>query len=67
MNPHLTPQPGELRATIHITRAATGETETVELVGHSDPDKLKEILARHHGASGALVSEPGGINIKPEN
>ncbi len=26
-------QPGELRFVIEITRAATGETETVELVG----------------------------------
>lgn len=26
-------QPGELRFTIEITRAATGETETVELIG----------------------------------
>jgi hypothetical protein len=26
-------QPGELRFTLEITRAATGETETVELIG----------------------------------
>ena len=26
-------QPGEIRMTIHIKRAATGETETHELVG----------------------------------
>lgn len=25
---------GEVRMTVHITRAATGKTETVELVGH---------------------------------
>jgi len=64
---NITTQPGEMRATIHITRAATGQTETVELVGHSDPEKLKEILARHHGVAGALAAEPGGINLKPEN
>jgi hypothetical protein len=29
----LTGQPGELRFTLEITRAATGETETVELIG----------------------------------
>lgn len=56
-------QPGELRATIHVKRAATGLTETYELVGHSDPEKLAEIIgtARHnrvHGASGAIVG-PG--------
>ena len=29
----LTGQPGELRATIHITRAATGKVETLHLIG----------------------------------
>lgn len=29
----LSGQPGELRFTLEITRAATGKTETVELVG----------------------------------
>ena len=38
-------QPGELRMTIEIKRAATGKVETVELVGHADPEKLKEIIA----------------------
>jgi hypothetical protein len=41
---NLQAQLGELRATIHITRKETGKVETVELVGHSDPEKLKEIL-----------------------
>lgn len=40
----LKPIPGELRATIHITRKATGKTETFELVGHSDPEKLAAIM-----------------------
>jgi hypothetical protein len=31
-------QMGELRATIHITRAATGKVETYELVGHVEPE-----------------------------
>lgn len=31
--PELEGQPGELRITLEITRAATGETETVELIG----------------------------------
>lgn len=29
----LTGQPGELRFTLEITRAATGETETIEMIG----------------------------------
>ena len=31
--------PGELRFTLEITRAATGETETVELIGKITPDE----------------------------
>lgn len=31
--PELEGQPGELRIVLEITRAATGETETVELIG----------------------------------
>lgn len=37
-------QPAEVRAVIHIKRAATGKTETYELIGHTDPEKLKEIM-----------------------
>ena len=36
-------QPGELRMTLEITRAATGKTETVELVGFVDEDELARI------------------------
>ncbi len=42
---HLQGPPGELHATIQIKRAATGLVETFELVGHSDPAKLAEIVA----------------------
>jgi hypothetical protein len=35
--PELTGQPGELRATVHVTRKATGKVETYELVGHVMP------------------------------
>jgi hypothetical protein len=31
-------QPGELRMTIEIVRAATGKTETVEMVGKITPE-----------------------------
>lgn len=33
----LVSQPAELRFTLEITRAATGLTETVEMVGHITP------------------------------
>ena len=33
----LTTQPAELRMTLQIVRAATGKTETVQLVGHVIP------------------------------
>tara|TARA_R110000868_G_scaffold59761_2_gene183367 strand:- start:20446 stop:20619 length:174 start_codon:yes stop_codon:yes gene_type:complete len=41
-------QVGELRLTLQITRAATGKTETVELVGFVDEEKLKEL---QHGSN----------------
>jgi len=31
--------PAELRMTIHIKRAATGLTETFELIGHAEKDQ----------------------------
>jgi len=37
-------QPGELRMTIEIKRAATGKVDVIELVGHADPEKLAEII-----------------------
>lgn len=36
-------QPGELRMTIQITRAATGETETYELVGKATLEELDAV------------------------
>jgi hypothetical protein len=36
--PELSGQPAELRFTLEITRAATGITETVEMVGYIVPD-----------------------------
>lgn len=65
-------QPGELRATIHVTRKDTGKVETFELVGHSDPEKLAEILAnerkpRVHGASGAMVGPGSAVAIPKES
>ena len=44
-------QPGELRMTIEIKRKETGKVETVEIVGHADPEKLKQILENEHGSN----------------
>lgn len=40
--PDITGQPAEIRMTLQITRAATGKTETVELVGHVVPQQSTE-------------------------
>ena len=40
---NLSGQTGELRFTVQITRKATGKVEEVELVGHLDEEKLKEL------------------------
>lgn len=36
-------QPANLFFTLEITRAATGKTETVEMIGHADPEELKKL------------------------
>ncbi len=61
----LKPEPGELRATINVTRAATGLVETFEVVGHSDPAKLAELVAkpRVHGAVGGMTGQGSGIEV----
>lgn len=38
----LSAEPGELRFTVSILRAATGKTETVEMVGYLDPADLPQ-------------------------
>jgi hypothetical protein len=35
---------GELSATIHIKRAATGKTETYELVGRTTPEEHEKLM-----------------------
>lgn len=37
-------QTGELRATIQITRKATGKVETFELVGRTTPEQHEQIM-----------------------
>ena len=68
----LTAIPGELRATIQITRKATGKVETFEIVGHPDPEKLAQIVAearrnRVHGATGSLVGEGAKLSNEPQS
>lgn len=41
--------PAELRITLEITRAATGKTETVELVGYPDPEDLDAVKETKSG------------------
>lgn len=43
MTHELSGQVGELRATVTITRKATGKVETYELVGCVDAEKLKAL------------------------
>jgi hypothetical protein len=54
---------GELRATIHITRKATGKVETYELVGRTTPEQHEQMMGevkrgRVHGVTGSIVG-PG--------
>lgn len=44
MGSNIVGEPGELRMTVEVKRKATGLVEKYELVGHADPDKLKQIL-----------------------
>ena len=41
--PDLSGQMGELRFTLQIKRKETGLTDTVELIGYLDEEKLKEL------------------------
>jgi len=47
--PQLTGQAGELRMTLQITRAATGLTEQVELVGRMTSETTNE--EQEHGSN----------------
>jgi len=54
---------GELRATIHVTRKATGKVDTYELVGKCTPEQFAGIAGpRVHGSSGALSAQPAIVN-----
>lgn len=51
--PELQGQIGEVRMTVQITRKETGKTETVELVGFLNQDKLKELQDGCHALDGS--------------
>jgi len=53
--PDLSGQMGELRFTLQIKRKETGLTDTVELVGYLDEEKLKEL----QNGSNSLDSSTG--------
>jgi len=54
---------GELRATIHIKRKATGKIETFELVGRTTPEEHERIV---HGAQDAMVGEGAAVSNQPK-
>lgn len=41
----------ELRFTVEIKRAATGKVETFEMVGHVDPEKLRQLVGEEDGSN----------------
>lgn len=60
-------QGGELRATIQVTRAATGMVETYELIGGCSLEEAKALGAKIvHGASGELVGSGSELNTQPK-
>lgn len=46
MENNLIGQEAELSFTVTITRKATGAVETYQMIGHSDADKLNELLKK---------------------
>ena len=54
---------GELRATIHVKRVATGKVETYEVVAHTTPEQHARIV---HGASGTMVGQGAAVNNQPK-
>jgi hypothetical protein len=58
---------GELRATVHVTRKATGKVETYEVVGGVTQEQADKILGkRHHGTAGAMVGPGSDLNNAQE-
>jgi len=44
-------QEGELRFTLEIKRAATGQTETVELIGKIGDGEIEQLLGEQNGSN----------------
>ncbi len=64
---------GQLRATIQVTRKATGKVETYHLVGNTSPEEHARIMEDikagrlrigpvEHGSSGALAGQGATVN-----
>lgn len=50
-------QVGELRATVQITRKATGKVETYDLVGRTTPAQHEQIKELENGSNPLDISE----------
>ena len=59
-------QRGELRATIEITRAATGMVETYDVVGTLDPAQLDAIVAGNAAITVADASATLARSVGPD-
>lgn len=58
---------GELRATIHVTRKATGKVETFEITARTTPEQHEQIMGgRVHVASGNIVGPGAELNNEPK-
>lgn len=65
----LTGQGGELRATIRVTRKATGKVEEYTLTGRCSPEQFQRIeraMGRTHDAAGAMTGPGSNITTTKE-
>jgi len=47
----LTTEPAELHFTVSITRKETGKVETYDMVGHTNPEAIKQLIEeQNHGS-----------------
>jgi hypothetical protein len=50
-------QPGELRFTVTIKRAATGKEETYNMVGAATPEQIKRLVDAPDGTKTPVTNE----------
>ena len=47
----LTTEPAEVHFTVSITRKETGKVETYDMVGHTNPEAIKQLIEeQNHGS-----------------